>query len=128
MVPLSDSDIDSMSETDKLNLSRRLLTSMIDKSHCGYCKMYVGDANEILTRYGNIQEDAVILDKIQHGRKEELGEIQASAVRMIQEQLPDNTTQENWTMFPRRQNGPGQRVKSNRFVKWAFGDFFEGLI
>lgn len=104
------------------------LTAYIDKSHCGYCKAILGDAKTIIESYGQIQTEAVVMDKLQHDRNDMLQETQRNAMAMIQKQLPpDQATGEGWSLMRRRPNGPGQRVKSNKFVKWVFGDFFEGL-
>lgn len=104
------------------------LTDYIDQSHCGYCKAILGDAKTIISSYGKIQEEAIVMDKLQHDRNEMLVETQKNAVSMIQKYMPQEKPDDhNWSMIPRRSNGPGQRVKNNRFVQWAFGDFFEGL-
>lgn len=99
------------------------LTEIIDTTHCGYCKMIIGDAREILTQYEGLMDKAAKMDEISQQQKAFLSETNSKANEMIS-QYTGQPVPVTSNTGGSRMGSRLQKVQNRPMVKMIFGDMF----
>lgn len=108
----------------KLDSAISDLTEIIDTTTCGYCKMIIGDAKQILTDYEGLMEKAEVMDRLSSQQKAFLQETSTKADEMIA-QYTGGQSQTTATGVGSRVNGRVQKMQNRPVVKMLFGDVFD---
>lgn len=100
------------------------LDEIINTTHCGYCKMIIGDAREILTQYEGLMDKAEKMDELSQQQRTFLTETNNKANEMISQYMTVQTPSTS-TGMGSRLNGRVQKIQSRPVVKMLFGDVFD---